>query len=225
MTMKQFALAATLLLVAAPLHAQPGAACARRHAPAMSKAVQDSITAVNRAVERAMAEEIRLAARAAGIDHAEGLLILRADSLNQTRIFPAEINFPLDVLREIEPRLQAEVAKLPEAPVCPLLVRIDSARQGPSRGERRPVLINESEIRDYLEAWARGKFNGRLQVVVSGIATRSGRGIVPEIVRSSGDAEMDQFALQLFRVFRFRPATLDGSPVDVWVTIPLTTVS
>ncbi|HEX8429922.1 MAG TPA: hypothetical protein VF625_01500 [Longimicrobium sp.] len=228
---KTFILAAAFLLLAAPLHAQPARTCARR--PAADKAAEDSARAVQAAVRRAMAREVRVAARAAGIERAEGLLILRADSLNQTRIFPAEINFPVDVLREIEPRLQAEIAKLVLTPNCPLIARIDSAsveldsnRLASGRGEQAPIIINRGEVLPYLEAWATGDRRPRRQrMVVAGLVTRSGRGIIPEIVESSGDPELDQFGLHLFRIFKFRPASVNGRTVDVWIVLPLGTDS
>jgi TonB family protein len=233
MTMKLFGLAAALLLAAAPLHAQPARTCAPRPGTDTTKAVRDSTRAAYRAVERRLEEEVRAAARAAGVDPIEGLLIFRSDSLNRTRILPAEINFPVDVLREIEPRLQAEIAKVVLVPGCPFIVWLepnsvpfDSASLARGARERAPVITNRGEIRGYLEAWARGdRQPARHQVVVAGIVTRSGRGIIPEIAQSSGDPELDQFALQLFRIFKFSPATVNGRPVHAWARIPLTTIS
>jgi hypothetical protein len=222
--MKLFALAAVLLLGAAPLHAQPAKTCARRPAIDTTRVVQDSGSAVYRGVERGMAEEVRAAARAAGVDRAEGLLVLHADSLNQTRIVPAEINFPVDVLRQIEPRLQALIAKLPEAPACPLLVRIDPAVQRPGRRERKPEILNQRELSRYLATWVLGdRRPAPSRLVLAGVVTRSGRGIAPEVVQSSGDPELDAFVLELFRMFKFRPASVDGSPVDAWMIIPVAT--
>jgi TonB family protein len=45
--------------------------------------------------------------------------------------------------------------------------------------------------------------------------------VYTELARSSGNAEVDQFAQQMFARMQFLPAMVNGAPVDVWVQQPV----
>jgi periplasmic protein TonB len=88
-----------------------------------------------------------------------------------------------------------------------------------------PQLVNEAEVTQLLQK----NYPPLLREAgISGVVTvwfyldTTGRVVRTLIARSSGHGEMDQAALDVADVMRFRPAKNRDRIVDVWVQIPIT---
>jgi TonB family protein len=101
----------------------------------------------------------------------------------------------------------------------------------PRLHEHQPQLFNRGEVAQLL-SWAAERHAPRLRttglpsytvqvrfrVLTDGSADAEGA----DVMRSSGDAGLDQEALAVIARMRFRPATVEGIPVRVWVQVPIT---
>ncbi|HEU4557426.1 MAG TPA: TonB family protein [Longimicrobium sp.] len=93
----------------------------------------------------------------------------------------------------------------------------------PALAERGPVLINHHDIMRMMSEVAR-RHPGRGPVLTQ-YQTRILADGTPdsptiEVVRSSGNAALDAAVMQVLGRMRFRPATIDGTPVKSWVWMP-----
>ncbi|HYW09498.1 MAG TPA: hypothetical protein VE913_21230 [Longimicrobium sp.] len=232
MTGKLLALAAALLVAGAPLHAQTDPECVLTYSGPESgrEAFVDSVSALSGSLRVAMTDEILGAVRAAGVEEPKGLVVFGMDSTKQTRIYPVDINFPVEALHPIVPSLLERIGALPASGVrCGLtILRLDPAVRAPGSREvtALPRIANRVRLRELIGDWVMGRDGvGRLSTLVSGIVTREGRTVLVRVERTSGNAAMDEFAVQLFRVAKFVPATALGVPVDVLVRFPISAVS
>jgi protein TonB len=98
---------------------------------------------------------------------------------------------------------------VPTAPTTPLTVAGDV---------RAPVLVRKVEPA-YPEAMRKGRMEGT--VLVEAVITERGDVVDARVVRSTHPL-LDKPALSAIQQWRYEPATLDGRPVRVYVTITTT---
>jgi TonB family protein len=153
------------------------------------------------------------------------LLIARYDSTGALTEFvaharPGWSNRSEAATRALRPYVAASAA--PSEHMHGLLVPGDSPRIGPVQlsHECRPQLMNQGHISRRLEELARepGLRGGQamlwLKVDVEGRITEA------RLRRSSGQGALDAALMEVARESRFRPATLEGYAVPVWIQIP-----
>lgn len=226
-----FVALAAALLAASPLHAQSAPECRPpepRGSRAERAARRDSLAAAHGAARDAMIEGITSAVRAAGVAEPKGIVVVDVDSARKPYIHPLDINFPVEVLRSVAPRLLAQAASLPGVTLgCNgIYLRLDpvplptSARDG-DRIEA-PAIRNRGELNAALESWSkRNRGSAGLTTVVEGYVTREGWPAHPRVLESSGVLAMDEEALRVFGMTRFQPASIRGVPVDIVVHMPI----
>ncbi|HYW09496.1 MAG TPA: energy transducer TonB [Longimicrobium sp.] len=222
---------AAALLAASPLHAQSAPECRRpepRGSRAERRASADSLRAAREAAQVAMIEGITSAVRAAGVAEPKGIVVVDVDSAGKPYIHPLDINFPVEVLQSVAPRLLAQAASVPGVTLgCNgVYLRLDPLplpTRARDRAEVRPRLKNVDELRAVMKSWDRhNRGAAGLTTVVEGYITREGYPAHPRVLDSSGVLAMDEAALAIFGMLRFHPASIGGVPVDVVVRLPIT---
>ena len=110
---------------------------------------------------------------------------------------------------------QSDARDWPNLAAGPVPVEYDVAPtvKDPKRMARR---MEREYPRDLLSRWIGGT------TMVSAFVCE--RGLVRAIVmvKSSGNHELDRAALRVAEAMEFHPASKDGEPVGVWVTVPVT---
>jgi|GEM_PF-3786966 len=227
-----FAALAAALLAASPLHAQSAPEC-RQPEPGGSRAERrasaDSLLAAWEAARAAMVEGITSAVRAAGVAEPKGIVVVDVDSARKPYIHPLDINFPVEVLQSVAPRLLAQAASIPGITLgCRgVYLRLDplplpAGTRRRDRAEVMPRLANVDEIREVMKSWdRRNRGAAGLTTVVEGYITRDGYPAHPRVLESSGVLAMDEAALRIFEMLKFHPASIGGVPVDVVVALPI----
>jgi TonB family protein len=230
-------------LAAAPLHAQrerlaPGCKRERVRAPgrdqrSASERERDSTQQVIRA---AILEDARATARAAGIAAPEGLLLVtfEGQAPADAAFHGWRSNVPDNVFSSVRQRALPRLAAWPGRELSVVLsMRLDSVGPWPAGTpgilvECVPLLDNREEINRLLT-----EFSGeneellraqpsRLTTRVRMLLTREGEVAYSLVDASSGQRSVDLYALQLTRRMRFRPASVNGQAVDLWIMLPLT---
>jgi TonB family protein len=100
----------------------------------------------------------------------------------------------------------------------------------PRLHENQPQLLNRSAITQQL-SWAAaaqqqrvgrfppGGYEARVRFRVLADGTPQAQGV--SVTQSSGDVDVDREAVDVVQRMRFRPATVEGVPVNVWVELPI----
>lgn len=233
-------------LAAAPLHAQserPASNCKRPRIRADERAEErDRRSAADRQrdsaqvlIREAILEDARESARAAGVAAPEGMLLFVFDRQNPgaAELRAWRSNVPAEVVPGIRDRALPGLAEWPaREPSVVISMRLDSAAPAPDstpgyQVECVPELDNRKEITRLLSDFAsqnRDLLAGRVAPPTTRmkmLVSREGEVAYAEIDRSSGQSRMDLYAAQVVRQMRFRPAAVNGRPVDVWVVLPL----
>lgn len=234
---------AALTLAAAPLHAQrerlaPG--CKRERVRAEPRdrrtAAERERDSTQQRIRTAILEDARATARSAGIAAPEGLLLVTFE-----RQKPAgaafhgwRSNVPDDVFSGVRERALPALAEWPGQELSVVLsLRLDSVGPWPEGTpgilvECVPMLENRDEINQLIT-----EFSGqnpdltrsqasRPTTRVRMLLTREGEVAYSLVDASSGHRSMDLYALELTRRMRFRPASVNGQAVDLWIMLPLT---
>jgi protein TonB len=86
-------------------------------------------------------------------------------------------------------------------------------------GDVKPPKIVNQVPPEYPESARDGKIEGT--VVLNAVIDEQGRVRNPTVAESSGNADLDRSALDTVAQWIYRPATLDGKPVEVYYTITI----
>ncbi|HEX6863477.1 MAG TPA: energy transducer TonB, partial [Thermoanaerobaculia bacterium] len=92
---------------------------------------------------------------------------------------------------------------------------------GPMRvaGDVKPPKVVYKLAPEYPESAREAKAEG--DVVLEIVIDEQGRVRNPTVAKSSGNADLDQEALETIPEWTFQPATLEGKPVAVYFTITI----
>jgi TonB family protein len=177
-------------------------------------------------------ELINRHAATSGVEAPQGVLVFRAPRGGvAAALVGYRANLPDSVLARIEQDAAVALGEWPGASRPYVNMRVDSAYvPKPAVGDTlttcRPELLHRelvaNALRDFLEANPRVNRARTQQAVVHFYLTREGTVLAPYIHRSSGNAQLDQFAVDLVPRLLFRVAEYNGVPVDVWNSIPIT---
>jgi TonB family protein len=233
-------------LAAAPLHAQSERLASNCKRSRVRAEERDRRSAADRQrdsarvlIHGAILEDARASARAAGVAAPEGMLLFVFDRQNPgaAELRALWSNVPAEVLPAIRERALPRLAEWParEASVV-ISMRLDSAAPAPDSTpgflvECVPELDNRKEVTRLLSDFAsqnRDLLAGRATPPTTRmkmLVSREGEVAYAEIDRSSGQARLDLYAAQVARQMRFRPAAVNGRPVDVWVVLPVSIAS
>ena len=216
---RAFLLALALLAAAPSLHAQR---CTWKPERPRGAGVPDSIDA---AIRHSQRMAVVGALRAAGVEGPHGLVafsVHRNGASPLVRLFDA--NFPAAALDPIAAELVQTLLQQPNDGTQHVtgVVRLDSLpmprmRSDGKRRDCKPVIADTGALRREFDRW-KGPA-GRAEV--SFLIDRDGRVRHAGILSGSGVSEVDDFALQLIARTVFEPATVDGVPRDVWVSLPV----
>jgi|GEM_PF-1932264 len=230
-------------LAAAPLHAQRERLASNCKRSRVRAEERDRRSAADRErdstqarIRRAIREDARAAARAAGVAAPEGMLlfVFERQSPGGAELRTWRSNVPEEVLPGIRERALPALAEWPGRGLSVVVsMRLDSAAPAPDSTpgflvECVPTLDNRPEISRRINEFASQNSDllvaqtSRPTVRVKMLLAREGEVAYAEIDQSSGQPRLDLYASQLVREMRFKPAAVNGRPVDVWVTLPLT---
>lgn len=232
-----------LCLTAAPAHAQAAGAlpanctsvspldAARQ--PRYSQAQLDSQEVVRNA-RNVLREDLRTAARAAGIAEPVGLIFVERNERRPgaARVWSFRSNVPDALSRTVMARNAEPLARLGGRD-RPIHVRVDesAATLDSVTYECTPVLLDPDQM---VRALTRiiadsSSFPSRrpgsemrpatLHLVM--LVTQDGYVAHAELKRSTRHRNLERELLQVARRLRFRPATIENVPMDVWVEQPV----
>jgi TonB family protein len=172
------------------------------------------------------------AASETGVTELRGLLLVTvAPDGREPMVRLLSANFPAAALNGSTDTLVANTLRLP--PRAPgrlaTVVRLDTLplpapRADGRRRECPPRLRNEAEIRRELVRWTEngpGRTERGELTMVGMLVDRDGRVRHVEVIRPSTSSLLNEFALQVAARATFDAASLDGSPRDVWVALPI----
>jgi TonB family protein len=190
-----------------------------------------------------LAEEVRGAARAAGVAQPLGLVLVRAARADDSlRVYTTGVNLPHATVVAALERRRARLAEWPDTTGRGPLV--DLRLDGPVREDARsgsvecsPAPLNPDFLAARLGRLAelarrephyrrptsvRDVVIGRREETLLGLLLgRDGVVEYAAIMRSSDDTAQDSAALAIARELRFRPASVDGVAIDFWVLVPV----
>lgn len=219
-------LPAFVLLAAAPARAQGGRCepLSQRDAPGDAER-----RALRASIADSLRTEIEAAAREAGVAEPVGLLAIRIRdrSSGAAEVTPLESNVRGEVIQPVLARHAAMLARWPDREPW-LHVRLDGPH--PAAGaqtECTPAVLNSAaflrELPRVLSRYgAEPSSPPRVRVAVRMLVSREGEVVFGVVTRRDAGGDIERGVLDLTRTLRFRPATLDGVPVDVWVEQPIT---
>ena len=216
--------------LAAPVHAQTArlpAGCedpaARRERPGdaarrtLREAIRDSLQA-----------EITAAVRQTGVEEPAALIAIRASGPGggsaEARVFQG--NVADSVIHEVVVARSELLARWPEREPW-LHVRLNGPHPPENaRVECMPAMLNGPAFQRELGRIYAGERSQRGEVprermVLMLLVSREGEVVFGTVVRRGPGAGADRRVLDAARLLRFRPATVGGVPVDVWVQQPV----
>jgi TonB family protein len=184
---------------------------------------------VYRAFDAAMRTEADAEAAAAGAGAPRGFIrFQRAKGGSAVTASGLHLNF--DIRPEMYTRAAEALAGYPATDAFSTTLRLDTLPK-PAEGARvrscTPSITNARELTRLLSAELTANpdlvpyVEGHAGVLLRLTAAREGEAIFPEVVRSSGVARLDDLAMQVAVQALFAPASVDGTPLDVPVTIPI----
>lgn len=161
----------------------------------------------------------------------EGVVIVLYDIQERTgRMWMPQGLIPTETLQQVYARAEPLLATFPyprRIERALFHLRLDpSPRDSLQAGDVvttcGPEVLNETEIRQMATEFAARQRAGRSRSAhVSALIAQNGQVVYAELARSSGSAEVDQFAQQMFARMQFLPAMVNGVPVDVWIEQPV----
>lgn len=223
-------LLAAAALSAAPAHAQRGRAAASCENPADGSHLPGM--AERRALIAAIQDSLRTglaaAAREAGIGEPAGLFAIqirnRRSGAAQARAIEANVSD--DVVARVLSARAPLLARWPEESEW-LHVRLDGPHPpADPQVECVPAVENVNWFaRELTQLLNRERTPGSAmagaRIVVRMLVSREGRVVFATLARPSPRPGLNDGVLRIARDLRFRPATADGVPVDVWVEQPV----
>jgi TonB family protein len=229
----RFALLAALALAAAPIGAQTGSLPAR--VPGQRCSILSDST---RGPTPGQLAEIHLlrsrlldVARRSGVTDPHGLLLVDVDSTRHGQLLFIESNYPPAAVQQATDSVQSYLQSLPGGRGYQALLRVDGDYPAVAPGKQHclPVIYtsNDDRLEMIQDAQRRHPDAGKLaapvqrQVLVLLVVNREGNVAFSALARSSGDAFLDEAAVQMGRSLRFAPATLDGQPFDMRIRFPV----
>lgn len=174
--------------------------------------------------------QIRAALGDAGVADPHGLLLvegLRGSGELQIRLLEGDL--PDAALMRVYERLHARPGLWP-TDTLRALVRVDEdafldlaeirPEDAPAAQNLDDVLHSVRRFGETHPTLGRGgdAFTARVETVVS----RGGTVVFAMVRESSGLPEVDDFAAQTAMALRFRPAHVGNTPVDMWMSLPVT---
>jgi hypothetical protein len=193
-----------------------------------SQAQRDSQQAV-RDIRGALENDVREAARAAGIAQPAGVVLvqLRDRRLEEGRVWSFRSNVPDDVSRTVMARNAELLARWPRRDGL-VNLRLD-AREAPDSAtvECAPVLLNPTGFMRDLARALPGRFSTpgagtrRVSLHLVMLVTRDGEVAHAEFKLPGTHGNAESGILRVARRLRFRAATIENVPVDVWVEQPV----
>ncbi|HEX2080572.1 MAG TPA: TonB family protein [Longimicrobium sp.] len=223
-------LLAAAALAAAPVQAQRGRAAALCQSPADGSHLPGMAErkALIAAIQDSLRTELTAAAREAGIAEPAGLFAIqirdRRSGAAQARAFAANVSD--DVVARVLAARAPLLARWPEESEW-LHVRLDGPPPSADpRVECVPAVENinwfareMAQLLNREQTPASGMAGARL--VVRMLVSREGDVVFATLARPSPRPGLNDGVLRIARDLRFRPATADGVPVDVWVEQPV----
>ncbi|HEU4561740.1 MAG TPA: energy transducer TonB [Longimicrobium sp.] len=217
MSLRVSALALTLLMgAAAPLHAQVPAT----RTSADSALRQNSDRRIRTAFREAMA--------AHGIANPDALLLLtRGQPGSRVEIQVLEGTVPQPVLAALDSVVQNQIGPWPD-PYLTTTLRPEPPREADELIRvTPPELRNRGFISEQLGRYlARNPEVGipgqRIDMRVRALVSRTGAIPYVELTQSSGRLQIDQEVMRIVRQMQGRPARIGDTPVDIWITVPVT---
>jgi TonB family protein len=161
----------------------------------------------------------------------EGVVIVLYDITERTgRMWMPQGLIPTETLQQVYARAEPLLASFPyprgiERALFHLRLDPspqDSLQAGDVVTTCGPEILNETEIRRMVTEFAARQNVGRSRPAhVSALIAQNGQVVYAELARSSGNAELDQFAQQMFARIQFLPGMVNGAPVDMWIVQPV----
>jgi TonB family protein len=162
---------------------------------------------------------------------AEGLLMVDVDSTRRGRLLFMDAEIPdttrAAVLAHVAEYLQA----LPGGRGYQALIRMDATYPAVAPGVRRcrPDLLTYGNLNDHVAEVERGHpAAGRHQgnplqqrMTLLLVVSREGHVAYAEVLDPTGDEYLDRHAVEIAKMLRFDPASLDEVPIDVRLRFPL----
>lgn len=229
LSIRRPALAVVIALSA--LHAAEAAA--QQRAPERCSVVADTVAAPSPQQVRE-ADEMRRELRAILRGHGQpeqGLLMVDVDPTRRGRLLFMEADIPDTTRAAVLAHVAEYLQGLPGGGRYQALVRMDATYPAVVPGVRqcRPEVVSWTEFSDavgevQLAHPAAGRHRGaplRQQAVVLLVVTRDGHVAYAEVVATSGDEYLDTSAVEVAKLLRFDPASLDEVPIDVRIRFPL----
>lgn len=183
-----------------------------------------------------LAAEVRTAARQAGIAQPAGLVVLAFNGRDRSRpdVSTPQSNVPERTVRQVLARYPGLVAAAPaESDV--VFFSLDSVAaptlvEGTAVEECRPAPVNQERFLREIEAIQRRAErtdqvqSGPTQVNLRILVSRDGSPAHVTVVRRSGWPAVERMVVDAARWIRFDPATINGTPVEAWVELPIVLV-
>jgi TonB family protein len=228
-----FALLAITCAAASPAGAQQSAALpancqAVRPDERPGEAALDSIRS-ERAIRGDVEDELRAAAREAGITEPRGIVFAEppATGTGAARVWSYRSNVPDALVRSVVARHAQAVAQW-SARNGTMNLRLDHLG-APDTVTRQctPVLLNENLlVRELRRITTSESPEGarpvrRVTLHMRMLVTRDGEVAYASLRRPSIRRDVDRELLQLARRLRFSPAKIEDVPIDVWVEQPM----
>ncbi|HLM66879.1 MAG TPA: TonB family protein, partial [Longimicrobium sp.] len=209
--------------------AQQGARCETTRRPAQLTAAETAAgerAALRRAVADSVESDVKAAALRAGIQAPAGLVLLEIQdrATGRAQIHLYESNVRESFVRDALARHAALLATLSPAENT-LHFRLEAVPMPSGDAvvvECQPRLTNPDRLSRDLQRFVQEEGGGipgntRLRMLV----TREGEVVYAEVLPRSSRPALDRMLTRTARGLRFRPATLQGVPIDVWVEQPV----
>jgi TonB family protein len=235
MLMRTLFLVAAALVAAAPAQAQRGGSrCSvtTRSTDRRPQNPADSTRAVLRQmVVDSVESDVGAAARQAGIAQPAGLvvMVIRGRAPERAEIHTHEANVGADIVRAALARRAPLLAALPEHETT-LHFRLDPLPTPPGDTLRVeecvPRVANVDRFRREIQDIERREppvpgVMPRTTVHVRMLVSRDGEVAFATVTRRSGNPAVERRVLEATGALRFQPATVNGTPMDVWVELPV----
>jgi hypothetical protein len=188
--------------------------------------VRENSLATSLARQDSALDEVRAAARVAGLDSARGLVYV-VPGLG-VRVIGG--NLPQPLVDSLSSGLleRAAARRTETDPYVALLMRLDPLPLpacGPRpRRETLPRVLNDGEMRSVFRDLAiagRRAFPDRGPAMLRMVLTREAEVASAQLVSRRSTVQLEEGVLEIARRVRYRPAALDGVPVDVVLWVPI----
>jgi TonB family protein len=229
-------LTAAALLAALPADAQrnrtPPCRTLARNAPLSARERADSAANVlRRVIADSLRADVAAAARQAGIGQPAGLVVVVIPDRGGPEVHRHESNVEEETIRQALARRATLTGSLPRGDNT-LYFRLDPLLDAASAGsmtveECQPQVLNVDRFtREVLAIGRReqpgpGVLMSPTNVLLRMLVSREGEVAYVTLERRSGRPAVNRMIMDAARTLRFEPATLNGTPRDVWVEQPI----